>query len=214
MLRVSYFFMDTIYVLLGLKCVRMLQWYCTYRRVKFMLSLILGVCFREKALHFGIDWPEFYKAQLETFWWRQAVSPQWLVTDIYRLKSSPTWYVISILETCLHVRECYNVHMYTCMYISKLLLMQCRCGQWAVFFHWLLATWFLKGATIWIIFIRLLDIMDILCARQIPVEKCGHLESLISDHHLNFKQLYPDASITVKMHSMIHLPRLSRLIYE
>ena len=65
--------------------------------------------------------------------------------------------------------------------------------------------WFLKGATIEII---LSDIMDILFAGRIPVEECGYLESLISDHHLNFKQLYPDGSITMKMHSMIHLPRL------
>ena len=60
-------------------------------------------------------------------------------------------------------------------------------------------------------FLRLLDIMDILFARRIPVEECGYLESLISDHHLCFKQLYPEASITMKMHSMIHMPRL---IYE
>ena len=63
----------------------------------------------------------------------------------------------------------------------------------------------------WENFLRLLDIMDILFARRIPVEECGYLESLISDHHLCFKQLYPEASITMKMHSMIHMPRL---IYE
>lgn len=60
----------------------------------------------------------------------------------------------------------------------------------------------------WENFIRLLDIMDILFSRCIPVEECGYLESLISDHHLCFKQLYPEASITMKMHSMIHMPRL------
>ena len=63
----------------------------------------------------------------------------------------------------------------------------------------------------WENFLRLLDIMDILFARRIPVEECGYLESLISDHHLCFKQLYPEASVTMKMHSMIHMPRL---IYE
>ena len=68
-----------------------------------------------------------------------------------------------------------------------------------------------EGCDYWDNFIRLLDIIDILFARQIPVEECGYLESLISDHHLTFKQLYPQASITMKMHSMIHLPRL---IYE
>ena len=35
----------------------------------------------------------------------------------------------------------------------------------------------------WENFLRLLDIMDILFACRIPVEECGYLESLISDHH-------------------------------
>ena len=64
------------------------------------------------------------------------------------------------------------------------------------------------GNEYWDNFLRLLDIMDILFARCIPIEECGYLESLISDHHLCFKRLYPEASITMKMHSMVHLPRL------
>lgn len=60
----------------------------------------------------------------------------------------------------------------------------------------------------WQNYLCLLDIVDIVFAREIAVETCGYLESLISDHHLTFKQLYPHALITMKMHSMIHLPRL------
>ena len=60
----------------------------------------------------------------------------------------------------------------------------------------------------WQNFIRLLEIMDYLFARTFLAEDCGYLESLISDHHMAFKELYPDVNITMKMHSMIHMPRL------
>lgn len=60
----------------------------------------------------------------------------------------------------------------------------------------------------WQNFLLLLEIMDILFSREILKEECGYLESLINDHHLKFKELYPGVSITMKMHSMIHMPRL------
>lgn len=60
----------------------------------------------------------------------------------------------------------------------------------------------------WENFLLLLDIIDVLFARPIATEACGYLESLISDHHSCFRELYPHASITMKMHSMIHMPRL------
>ena len=59
----------------------------------------------------------------------------------------------------------------------------------------------------WENFLLLLEIMDIIFAREIPQDQIGYLESVISDHH-TFKQLYPGASITMKMHSMVHVPRL------
>ncbi len=54
----------------------------------------------------------------------------------------------------------------------------------------------------------LLDILDILFASPISPSVCGDLEALISDHHSTFIELYPFAKITMKMHSMVHLPRL------
>lgn len=59
----------------------------------------------------------------------------------------------------------------------------------------------------WYNFLRLLEIMDILFARKVSKEDCGYLESLISDHHIAFCQLY-DQPITPKLHSMVHIPRL------
>ena len=60
----------------------------------------------------------------------------------------------------------------------------------------------------WCNFLRLLDIIDILFSKRIPVCYCGYLESLISDHHFSFRDLYPSSSVTPKLHSMVHLPRL------
>ena len=60
----------------------------------------------------------------------------------------------------------------------------------------------------WENFLCLLDIIDIVFARVISTDCCGYLETLISDHHSCFRGLYSDAGITMKMHSMVHLPRL------
>lgn len=65
-----------------------------------------------------------------------------------------------------------------------------------------------EGNAYWENFLLLLEIMDILFARRIPKDECGYLESLIRDHHTTFKELYPSTSITMKMHSMLHMPRL------
>ena len=60
----------------------------------------------------------------------------------------------------------------------------------------------------WENFLCLLDTMDIVFARAISKDSCGYLESLIGDHHSSFKELYPGVGISMKMHSMVHLPRL------
>lgn len=60
----------------------------------------------------------------------------------------------------------------------------------------------------WDNFLCLLEIMDILFARPVAPDACALVEVLISDHHSKFKDLYPHTTITLKMHSMIHMPRL------
>ena len=60
----------------------------------------------------------------------------------------------------------------------------------------------------WDNFLCLLDIMDILFAHPVTTDACALAEVLISDHHSKFKDLYPHISVTPKMHSMIHMPRL------
>ena len=51
-------------------------------------------------------------------------------------------------------------------------------------------------------------IMDILFSHKVSTDAFGHLEALISDHHTTFLELYPGVRITMKMHSLVHMPRL------
>ena len=60
----------------------------------------------------------------------------------------------------------------------------------------------------WNNFLTLLEIMNIVFSRSIPVQRCSYLECLIEEHHTNFRRLYPSTPITLKMHSMIHIPHL------
>ena len=57
----------------------------------------------------------------------------------------------------------------------------------------------------WLNFLDLLKIVDMLLA---PEDDVSHLATLISDHHLEFRRLYPHASVTPKMHYLVHMPRL------
>ena len=60
----------------------------------------------------------------------------------------------------------------------------------------------------WENFLGLLDIMDILFSHTATRDTFGYLEALISDHHSTFLELYPGVQITMKMHSIVHMPRL------
>ena len=61
---------------------------------------------------------------------------------------------------------------------------------------------------LWINYLRLLDIMDVLFASKVNKEDCSYLESLISDHHHSLKLIYPALHVTPKLHYMIYMPRL------
>ena len=60
----------------------------------------------------------------------------------------------------------------------------------------------------WKNLIMFLMIMDTLFAPTFRRDDCGYLESLINDHHVNFRLLYPHLRITPKMHYLIHTPHL------
>lgn len=59
----------------------------------------------------------------------------------------------------------------------------------------------------WECFLYLLDIVQLCTARAMNQSHAGYLAALIHDHHLQFKRCYPGASITPKMHYMVHFPQ-------
>ena len=60
----------------------------------------------------------------------------------------------------------------------------------------------------WQNYLDLLSITDYLLAPEITKDDVANLSTMVSDHHLQFKELYPHASITPKMHYIVHMPRL------
>lgn len=63
----------------------------------------------------------------------------------------------------------------------------------------------------WSNYLRMMEIVDRLFCSQIEDDGAAYLQSLISDHHQEFRQLYPGKSIIPKMHFMVHMPRLMLL---
>ena len=60
----------------------------------------------------------------------------------------------------------------------------------------------------WLNFLLLLQIVDLLSSPQITVDEAVYLQLLIEHHHQEFSGLYPEKSITPKMHYMVHIPIL------
>ena len=59
----------------------------------------------------------------------------------------------------------------------------------------------------WHSFLKLLRICDICVAPALSADTVAYLEILIEEHHQQFTKLYPDKSITPKMHFMVHYPQ-------
>jgi hypothetical protein len=59
----------------------------------------------------------------------------------------------------------------------------------------------------WVLYIQLLEIVDIVFSPVINAQFAAYLQELINDHHENFVRLYPHASVIPKMHYLIHYPR-------
>ena len=63
----------------------------------------------------------------------------------------------------------------------------------------------------WATFLKMMDIVNILFSPRITEDDAPYLAALISDHHEQFRYLYPTWSIIPKMHFMVHMPRLMLL---
>ena len=59
---------------------------------------------------------------------------------------------------------------------------------------------------LWESFLMLLHILDVCTTHVLSEDLVDHLRTLIKDHHTSFKQCYPGASITPKLHYMVHFP--------
>lgn len=65
----------------------------------------------------------------------------------------------------------------------------------------------------WECFLLLLDIMDLLFAPVTSDKDTATLRQMISVHHSTFRELYPQRSITPKMHYLVHCPEwIERLV--
>ena len=56
----------------------------------------------------------------------------------------------------------------------------------------------------WENFLLLLTILNYLMAPVISSDNVAFLRLLIEQHHIGFKELYPDCSITPKFHYLVH----------
>lgn len=64
------------------------------------------------------------------------------------------------------------------------------------------------GDEFWLNYMDLLTIVDILLSPELTEDDVAHPAVLIKDHHQEFVTLYPHASVTPKMHYLVHMPRL------
>lgn len=62
----------------------------------------------------------------------------------------------------------------------------------------------------WLCFLKLLHIVQMLLSPVITSDETYYLDILIAEHHETFTCLYPNCSVTPKMHYMVHMPRLTR----
>ena len=60
----------------------------------------------------------------------------------------------------------------------------------------------------WELFLKMMDIVDLLFAPSTSEDHAAYLAVLINDHHQDFCKLYPSSSVIPKMHFMVHMPRL------
>ena len=60
----------------------------------------------------------------------------------------------------------------------------------------------------WTNFLDLLKVTDLLLAPELTEDDVCCMSVMIADHHQQFRRLYPHASITPKIHYLLHMARL------
>ncbi|CAN8015608.1 unnamed protein product, partial [Ixodes persulcatus] len=65
-----------------------------------------------------------------------------------------------------------------------------------------------EGNVHWDLYLQYREIVDIVLATQMPSETLPYLEDRIQNFLQTYHELYPSASVTVKLHYLIHYPRI------
>ena len=104
------------------------------------------------------------------------------------------------------IRKCINIHVNVLSYPHNTVAIQ----MWTLarYLPILIGTYIPNDDENWQNFLILLDITDYLVAPYLSTDEAAHLKVIIEDHHIMFKQLYPDSSIIIKMHYLLHYPNL------
>ena len=65
-----------------------------------------------------------------------------------------------------------------------------------------------NGDEFWTNYLFLLHVVDLLMVPEVSEDEVAFLDMLIKEHHTAFVHLYPEESVTPKLHYMIHMPCL------
>lgn len=100
-----------------------------------------------------------------------------------------------------------------CMCICMCMLLTIASQMWLLgrLLPQMIGSWIPRDNEHWLLYLLLLDVIDILFAPDVTEEDIALLSVLILDHHNDFVRLYPDASVIPKIHFIIHMARLMRL---
>ena len=74
----------------------------------------------------------------------------------------------------------------------------------------MIGVWIPRENEHWMLYLLMLEIVDILFAPDLTQEYISLLSVLVLDHHNDFTDLYPCASVIPKMHFVIHMSRIMR----
>ena len=66
----------------------------------------------------------------------------------------------------------------------------------------------------WENFLLLRKILDYVLAPTLSLDCIGYLKSLINDHHITFKELYPHSPLILKSHYLIHYPDIMERLVD
>ena len=74
----------------------------------------------------------------------------------------------------------------------------------------MIGQWIPRENEHWLLYLLLMEIVDILFAPDVTLEDIALLAVLVQDHHTDFVRVYPLASVIPKMHFILHMAKIMR----